>query len=407
MKPSPSPAEVKPLEPPGTRAVLAAMIAGGCSFLGFYCTQPLLPLFQRHFHATEVEVSLTVGVVTLAVAFMAPAVGLLAESIGRKRIIVPALFAMAIPLFMAATATSLKTLIYWRVLQGLFVPGVLAVIMAYIHEEFAGRTGAVMSAYVAGTIFGGFSGRFLTGLIAARWDWPAAFVVLGCLNLLGAVAVLAWLPRSTHFVPGLPLLQSLAHTWDHVRNPRLMLVCSLGFTVLFSLVGVFTYANFYLARPPFSLTTAGLGSIFFVYLFGCLVTPLSGRFLDRRGFARTAWLSFGFCLTGLGLTLVHSLPAVIAGLAFYSTGLFIMQGAATVLTGVVAGRAHSAAAGLYVTCYYLGGSVGTALPAWFWLRGGWPACIGLFAGTSIVVLSLGLLGGSAIPGRNRADSAPA
>ena len=381
------------------------MIAGGCSFLGFYCTQPLLPLFQRRFHASEVEVSLTVGVVTLAVAFVAPAVGLLAESIGRKRIIVPALFAMALPLFMAATATSLKTLIGWRVVQGLFVPGVLAVIMAYIHEEFAGRTGAVMSAYVAGTIFGGFTGRFLTGLIAARWDWPAAFVVLGGLNLLGAVAVLAWLPRSTHFVPGQPLLQSLAHTWAHVRNPRLLLVCGLGFLVLFSLVGVFTYANFYLARPPFGLGTAGLGSIFFVYLAGCLVTPLSGRFLDRHGVGRTAGLAFAFCLTGLGLTLVHSLPAVIAGLAFYSTGLFVMQGAATVLMGVVAGRARSAAAGLYVTCYYLGGSTGTALPAWFWVRGGWPACIALFAVTSGIILLLGLTAGKSLPGRPKATAA--
>ena len=173
-----------------------------------------------------------------------------------------------------------------------------------------------------------------------------------------------------------------------------------------SLVGVFTYANFYLARPPFRLGTAGLGSIFFVYLFGCLVTPLSGRFLDRYGFSRTAWLSFGFCLTGLGLTLRPSLPAVLAGLAFYSTGLFVMQGAATVLTGVVAGRARSAAAGLYVTCSYLGGSVGTALPAWFWGWGGWPACVALFAATSVLMLSLGLAGSGSLPGRQPGRAAP-
>jgi MFS family permease len=177
---------------------------------------------------------------------------MLAESIGRKKVIVPALFAMAVPTLLAATAQSLPALIFWRFMQGLFIPGVIAVIIAYINEEFAGRTGAVMSAYVAGTVFGGFLGRFLTGVIAARWNWHAAFLVLGVLDLLGALAVRQWLPLATHFVPAQHVFKSLADTWGHLRNPRLLMICGMGFTVLFSLVGVFTYANFFLARPRFS-----------------------------------------------------------------------------------------------------------------------------------------------------------
>jgi MFS family permease len=384
--------------------VCAAMIAGACTFLNVYCTQPLLPFFQRFFHATEVRVSLTVGAVTLAVALLAPITGLIAESIGRKKVIVPALFAMAVPTLLAATAHSLSTLIFWRFMQGVFVPGVIAVIIAYINEEFAGRTGTVMSAYVAGTVFGGFLGRFLTGLIAARGNWHAAFLVLGILDLLGAVAVRRWLPPARHFVPGRHVLQSLADTWGHLRNARLLLICGMGFTVLFSLVGVFTYANFYLARPPFQLTTAGLGGVFFIYLFGCVVTPLSGRFLDRHGFRRTALLAAGMSLAGLLLTLGSRLPAVIAGLAFFSSGIFVSQSSATVLTGRVAGRARSSAAGLYVTCYYLGGSAGTTLPAWCWLHGGWPGCVGLFAAVSLLTLALGLAGGRAGAGEKPAGA---
>ena len=109
------------------------MVAGACTFLNVYCTQPLLPFFQRIFHATEVQVSLTVGAVTLSVAIMAPLTGMLAESVGRKRVIVPSLFAMAVPTLLAATARSLPALIFWRFAQGLFVPGVIAVIIAYIN----------------------------------------------------------------------------------------------------------------------------------------------------------------------------------------------------------------------------------------------------------------------------------
>ena len=383
-------------EKPFGFAVFAAMIAGACTFLNVYCTQPLLPFFQNFFHATEVQVSLTVGAVTLSVAIMAPVIGMLAESIGRKKVIMPALFAMAVPTLLAATAQSLSALIFWRFMQGLFVPGVIAVIIAYINEEFAGRTGAVMSAYVAGTVFGGFLGRFLTGVIAAHWNWHAAFIVLGVLDLLGALAVRQWLPPATHFVPAQHVFKSLDDTWGHLRNPRLLMICGMGFTALFSLVGVFTYVNFFLARPPFQLSTAALGSVFLVYLFGCVVTPLAGRFQDRNGFRPTALLAVGMSLGGLLLTLVRWLPAVIAGLAVFSSGIFVSQASATVLTGQVAGRARSSAAGLYVTFYYIGGTMGTALPAWFWLNGGWPACVGLFAAMSLVTLTLGLAGGKSV-----------
>ena len=284
-------------------AIFAVMIAGACTFLNVYCTQPLLPLFQRLFHASEIEVSMTVGAITLAVALMAPVTGMIAETIGRKKVIVPALFALAVPTLLAATSQSLHALIFWRFAQGLFVPGVIAVMMAYINEEFAGRVGTVMSAYVAGTVFGGFLGRFLVGIIAAHWNWRAAFVTLGILDLLGALAVRQWLPLAVHFVPAKHVFKSARDTWGHLRNPRLLAICGLGFTVLFSLVGVFTYVNFYLAQPPFNLTPAELGSIFFVYLLGCVVTPLAGRFLDRHGFRRTMLLSLGMCLGGLLLTL--------------------------------------------------------------------------------------------------------
>ena len=97
-------------------------------------------------------------------------------------------------------------------------------------------------------------------------------------------------------------------------------------------------------------------------------------------------------LCGLALTLSSWLPAVICGLAVFSSGIFVSQSSATVLTGQVAGRARSSAAGIYVTFYYLGGSLGTTVPAWFWIHARWPGCVALFAGASLVTLSLGLAG---------------
>jgi MFS family permease len=390
-------------EKPFTLTVIAAVIAGACTFLNVYCTQPLLPLLMQIFRASEMQVSLTVGMVTLSVALAAPFVGMMAESVGRKRVIVPALFAMGVVTLLTATAKTLHALIIWRFLQGLFVPGVIAVIMAYINEEFSSRAGAVMSAYVAGTVFGGFLGRFLTGVMAVHGSWQMAFVVLGLLDLLGALAVRAWLPLATHFVPAEHVFKSFRDILGHLQNVRLLAVCGMGFTILFSLVGTFTYVNFHLAAAPYNLGPAALGAVFFVYLLGCVVTPLAGRWLDRHGFRRMVLLSVSMSLAGLGLTLISSLVAVIAGLALFSSGIFISQSAASVLTGRVAQGARSAAAGLYVTFYYTGGSLAAVVTAWFWVSGGWPACAGLFAAVSLVTLGLSVFAAKSVPSARPAD----
>lgn len=361
------------------------MLAGMCTFLSVYSTQPLLPLFREIFHASEFAVSLTVSATIFATALTAPIIGMIAERRGRKKVIVPSLFLLTIPTALAATSTSLGALVFWRFAQGLFVPGVIAVMLAYINEEWAGRgVGRAMSSYVTGTVVGGFLGRFLSGMIATHWQWRAAFLVIAALNLVGAMLVRAWLPLAKNFVRAEHRQQVVDHAKQHLRNARLLANFGMGAAALFTLVGCFTYANFYLAAPPFRLNSAQLGSIFFVYLLGAVITPQSGRFLDRFGFRRTAILYCAMMIAGLLFTLVRSLPVVIIGLAIFSSGVFVGQAAATVQTGAIAGRARSSAAGLYVAFYYLGGSIGATLTGLFWRWKGWTGCVMVLVGASLL-----------------------
>jgi MFS transporter, YNFM family, putative membrane transport protein len=371
------------------KATVATMLAGMCTFLTVYCTQPLLPLLRETFHASELQVSFTVSATIFATALTAPIIGMIAERRGRKKVIVPSLFLLAVPTALAATSTSLGALIFWRFAQGLFVPGVIAVMLAYINEEWAGRgVGRAMSSYVTGTIIGGFLGRFLSGIIAEHWHWRSIFLVLAILDLIGAVIVRAWLPLAKNFVRAEHRQQVLSHAREHLRNPRLLANFGMGASALFTLVGCFTYANFYLAAAPFHLNSAQLGSIFFVYLLGVVITPQAGRFLDRFGFRHTTIVYCVMMIAGLLLTLIRSLPIVIVGLAIFSSGVFIAQAAATVQTGAIAGRARSSAAGLYVAFYYLGGSVGATLTDVFWQWKRWPGCVVLLGGVSLVSMWL-------------------
>jgi MFS family permease len=65
---------------------------------------------KKSFFST-VEVSLTVSATTIAVALAAPFIGLLADLVGRKQIIVAAVLGLSVPTFLAATASGLDSLI--------------------------------------------------------------------------------------------------------------------------------------------------------------------------------------------------------------------------------------------------------------------------------------------------------
>ena len=46
---------------------------------------------------------------------------------------------------------------------------------------------------------------------------------------------------------------------------------------------MFSYVTFHLSGEPYLLSTAALGWLFVVYLFGAGVMPLAGRWIDVRG----------------------------------------------------------------------------------------------------------------------------
>jgi MFS transporter, YNFM family, putative membrane transport protein len=385
--PAESPRPPHPLHP--VAGVVGVFVCGLVAFLTLYSTQPLLPLLETIFHASKSAVGWTVSASTLGVAIAAPLLGTFTERMNRKRVIVISIVLLAVPTCAAATSSALGSLVFWRLLQGLITPGIFATTIAYITEAWPPTAVApVMSIYVSGTALGGFSGRAVAGVIAEHVGWRASFLVLGVMTLAGA-ALVAWLlpdrPSLHHGAKRPPFRQVFMPMLHHLRNPRLLTTYLVGFNVLFSLVGVFTYITFYLAAPPFSLTTTKLSLLFVVYLVGLVATPLAGALLPRVGLRTGITGSILLSLLGVLLTLVHSLPVVITGLALCCTGVFISQSCATSFLREAASESSRASAvGMYVACYYIGGTVAGVAPSLVWNFGGWTACAAMIAVIDII-----------------------
>ena len=131
---------------------LAIALAGFCAFLNLYSPQALLPVLAREFGASAERISAVMAASSLAIALTAPFTGAVADVLGRKRVIACAMIALAVPMVMVATASSVNELILLRFVQGLLLPPIFAVTVAYIGDEWPpAEVAGVAGLYVSGS----------------------------------------------------------------------------------------------------------------------------------------------------------------------------------------------------------------------------------------------------------------
>ncbi len=371
---------------------LAVGLAGYCAFINLYSPQSILPLLSQEFHASAAEISTIITVSTLAVALTAPFTGTVADVLGRKRVIVAAMFVLVVPTLMVGLATSLSQLVFWRAVQGLVLPPIFAVTVAYIGDEWSPKEATTAAGiYSSGSSLGGFSGRLVTGFLADLVGWRAGFAALAAIAFAGAIAVAFLLPHERRFVRSQGLVASGRQMLAHFRNGQLLATFAVGFGVLFNFICTFTFVSFHLAAAPYNLSASWLGAIFIVYLVGSVLTPWTGWAVGRFGRRHFVVGVIALWLAGIALTLAPSLPLIIVGLALGAGCGLICQAVSTGYVTITAKAGRSSAVGLYVTSFYTGGSFGAAAGGVAWTLGGWSACVALVAAMLVIMATIVVL----------------
>ena len=371
------------------RAMAPFLVAAGAMFAVMYSTQAILPDLAREFDVSPSQAGLTISVVIGALAVGAWFWGPLSDRIGRRASLVLASGAIVVPTALLALAPSFAVLLALRAVQGLCMPGLITVGVPYVMEAYAPALGPrAMGYYVAALVAGGLVGRVGVALLAALVDWRVALGLLALLPLASTLLMRRGLPPEAPIERRTTRL-SAGEAAAVLRTPALVAATLAGSALFFAFMGAFSYVDFRLEHPPFSLAPEVSALVFLVWIMGA-AGPVAGREAGRRGWHVVALAGLGLAAAGIALSLVDVLAPAIFGLALITLGNF--SGVTAAQLGVAGATAseRGLASALYFSAYYVAGALGSYLPGLAFERWAWDGvaacCLAAYAVGAAAVL---------------------
>ncbi len=360
------------------RSTIVAIVSF-LTLIDLFGSQALLPRLVAEFGTDPGTMGLAVNAATLGMAVSGLAVAWFADRIDRKRGIWISLACLAVPSFLLGLVDDVWLFLVLRVAQGVFMAAAFTLTMTYLSEQCdVTAAGGALAAYITGNVAANLFGRIMAVSTADWFGLTGSFWAFAALNLVGAAVAFSLIGPRDEVAP--VRAGSPAAAWSrHLSRPALRAAFAMGFAILFVFVGVFTYVNLHLTEA-LGLDEASLGLVYLVFLPALLTTPYAAAAVSRFGPERVFQTAGAISLAGVGLTLVPSLWAVLAGLAVIGAGTFFMQAAATGFVGRTAEGDRAAANGLYLTSYYVGGLAGALALGQAHLAGAWPLVAGIVAG---------------------------
>ncbi|MEV4198721.1 MFS transporter [Micromonospora globbae] len=188
----------------GSRRLTFLVLAAGAGFFAMLQSliTPVLPTIQHDLHTSQNTVTWVLTAYLLSASIFTPILGRVGDMVGKERMLVVSLVALALGCLLAAVAPSIGVLILARVVQGIG-GAVFPLSFGIIRDEFpAARVSSAVATISAIIAAGGGLGVVLAGPIVAalgyRWLFWIPMAVVG----LTALAAHRFVPESPVRTPG-------------------------------------------------------------------------------------------------------------------------------------------------------------------------------------------------------------
>ncbi len=370
----------------GTRAALSGRWA--LPFLGVACAvgvasmyynQPLLSVMGQSLgqdarHIGFVAVATQVGYAA-GLMFFVP-LGDVAE---RRKLMLRMYAGVSVALLLAAFAQNLAWMIVASVLIGLMasVTHVALPIAPDLvpHEQRGRAIGTVMTGLLLGILLA----RTFAGWLSRWHGWRTVFVVAAVMNACFVPFIYRVMPRMKPR-ESLSYADTMRSLWTLFRTEPLLREAGVLGALVFASFSCFWTTLAFLLEAHYRMGPGVAGTFGVVGAAGAMVAPFAGRLSDRRGTryvvsaagatlsASYVWLWFS---ERAPVSVAMHMVGLVVGVVALDVGAQMMQVANQTRIFGLGAQARSRLNTIYMTMYFVGGALGSALASLAWSRWQW------------------------------------
>lgn len=353
-----------------------------------YATQPIQPLLAVEFKIDVIKASSFTAVILFSLAVAPIIYGYILEKFSAIMMLKSAIIILFITNIFLGFSDSYEIFFAIRAVEGLVIPAILTSIMSILANIDKKNVKFNMSIYVASTVFGGIVGRVLSGFIATNFGWRWVFFTLSFELLIALLFV-----YKINYKGETNLIKAnMSDVMSILKDKRFIMVYLLMFAIFFVFVGLLNMLPFRVKELNPNATETQIGLMYLGYSTGIVVSLISGKIVKFFGGEINTIL---FATAFFAFITVFFISTNISFMFFllfmFSIGMFTIHSISSGLANTIKEDKKSLTSGMYLTFYYIGGSMGSILPAIIYKSFGWDATIILFLVIILIIFLFVLL----------------
>ena len=359
-------------------------IVAGISVANLYYNQPLLNLMRADLGVSDFQANLIAMITQIGYALGLLFIVPLGDLYRRKKIILVNFFLLVFALLTMALAENIYTVWAASLVTGVcsMIPQIFVPIASqYSRPEHKGRN--------VGVVISGL----LTGILASR-------VVSGCemyfiaagLMCICAFVVLKVLPdiRPTFEGRYSTLMKSLFHL---LRDYPALRIYSIRSGLAFgAFLAMWSCLAFKMGNAPFYADSDVIGGLGLCGIAGALTASFVGKYVKRVGIRNFNFIGCSLILSAWASLYWggNSYAGIIAGVLLIDIGMQCIQLSNQASIFELCPSASNRVNTIFMTTYFVGGSMGTFLAGSFWHVGGWAGvtAVGILLTSSSLAITL-------------------
>jgi len=350
-----------------TAEIMSIYVPAFFVFLGMGIVSPILAIYATTFNVTFAEVSLAISMYAIGRFIADIPVGVMADRVGRKPLMIIGTVMLAATAFLNATASVFWQFLVYRFLEGvgssMWVTARMALLADILKPEERGRVLSYFSSFI---LIGSAAGPTVGGFVATVWDIRGPFYIYSVVSIVSLGLTVAFI-QDRHVARGDGHEKesfSFSTALRILHNRNFLMASIATFTMFFLTAGIRDMMVPLYSANVLGLNEVEIGTVLsFATVMNLILTIPVGYMIDNYGrksvILKSLWVTCAACLAFAFTGNYWAIAGVAVLLGIGTSGA--QQAPQAMATDVTIDEPHGLSMGLYRVFGDIGFIVGPTL----------------------------------------------